>query len=62
MHCRLVLRLAAPFDALSMTSDFYCDEVLNGKTPVKMVAETAQVLAYHRARGRGPDGEATDPS
>ncbi|MBP8298788.1 MAG: HIT domain-containing protein [Planctomycetes bacterium] len=33
-----------------MTSDFYCDEVLNGKTPVQVVAETAQVLAYHHTR------------
>lgn len=33
-----------------MTADFYCDEVLNGKTPVTVVAETAQVLAYHHTR------------
>ncbi len=50
VHCRLVLLRVAPFDARSMTSDFYCDEVLNGKTPVQVVAETAQVLAYHHTR------------
>lgn len=33
-----------------MTSDFYCDEVLNGRTPVQVVAETDQVLAYHHTR------------
>lgn len=50
VHCRLVLSRVAPFDARSMTSDFYCDEVLNGKTPVQVVAETPQVLAYHHTR------------
>jgi len=33
-----------------MTSDFYCDEVLNGRTSVQVVAETDQVLAYHHTR------------
>ena len=27
--------------------DFYCEEVLSGKTEVKKVFETANVLAYH---------------
>jgi len=27
--------------------DFYCEEVLSGKTPVEKVVETANVLAYH---------------
>lgn len=31
-------------------SDFYCDEVLSGKTEVKRVKETARVLAYHHTR------------
>jgi histidine triad (HIT) family protein len=31
-------------------SDFYCDEVLSGKTPVQKVQETANVLAYHHTR------------
>lgn len=30
--------------------DFYCDEVLSGKTPVEKVLETANVLAYHHTR------------
>ncbi|HEV8368629.1 MAG TPA: HIT domain-containing protein [Pyrinomonadaceae bacterium] len=33
-----------------MTDDFYCDEVLSGKTEVKVVAETDNVLAYHHTR------------
>ncbi len=33
-----------------MTDDFYCDEVLSGRTPVRKVKETDQVLAYHHTR------------
>ena len=33
-----------------MTSDFYCDEVLSGRTRVQVVAETHDVLAYHHTR------------
>ncbi|WP_175987388.1 HIT family protein [Bacillus sp. Marseille-Q1617] len=33
-----------------MTSDFYCDEVLSGKTEVNRVVETDNVLAYHHTR------------
>ena len=33
-----------------MTEDFYCDEVLSGRVPVQVVAETDQVLAYHHTR------------
>jgi histidine triad (HIT) family protein len=33
-----------------MTDDFYCDEVLSGKTEVKVVRETDNVLAYHHTR------------
>ena len=33
-----------------ITEDFYCDEVLSGRTPVKVVAETDQALAYHHTR------------
>lgn len=33
-----------------MTSDFYCDEVLSGRTPVNVVRETANALAYHHTR------------
>ncbi len=32
------------------TEDFYCDEVLSGKTPVNKVFETDNVLAYHHTR------------
>ena len=37
-----------------MTMDFYCDEVLNGRTPVKVVAETEEVLAYHHTQPHWP--------
>ena len=30
--------------------DFYCDEVLSGKTPVDKVFETENILAYHHTR------------
>ncbi len=30
--------------------DFYCEEVLSGKTPVKRVLETENVLAYYHTR------------
>jgi histidine triad (HIT) family protein len=33
-----------------MTKDFYCDEVLSGKTLVKKVLETENVLAYYHTR------------
>lgn len=33
-----------------MTSDFYCDEVLSGRTAVDVVKETPEVLAYHHTR------------
>lgn len=33
-----------------MTEDFYCDEVLSGRTPVDIVSETDNVLAYHHTR------------
>jgi len=33
-----------------MTEDFYCDEVLSGRTRVNVVRETANVLAYHHTR------------
>lgn len=31
-------------------SDFYCDEALNGHTPVDVVTETDDVLAFHHTR------------
>jgi histidine triad (HIT) family protein len=30
--------------------DFYCEEVLSGKTPVEKVFESENVLAYHHTR------------
>jgi histidine triad (HIT) family protein len=33
-----------------MTNDFYCDEVLSGRTPVTKFFETADVLAFHHTR------------
>jgi len=33
-----------------MTQDFYCDEALSGRTPVKKVIETDRVLAFHHTR------------
>lgn len=35
---------------MSHTEDFYCDEVLSGKTAVAKVLETERVLAYHHTR------------
>jgi histidine triad (HIT) family protein len=33
-----------------MTDDFYCDEVLSGRTSVRIVRETNNVLAYYHTR------------
>jgi histidine triad (HIT) family protein len=33
-----------------MVEDFYCEEVLSGRTPVRVVKETETVLAYHHTR------------
>lgn len=33
-----------------MSQDFYCDEVLSGRTPVEKVVETDRVLAYYHTR------------
>ncbi|MCP5057356.1 MAG: HIT domain-containing protein [bacterium] len=30
-----------------MTDDFYCEEALSGRTPIDVVAETDDVLAFH---------------
>ncbi len=37
-----------------MTDDFYCAEVLSGKTKVSIVRETDNVLAYHHTRPYWP--------
>lgn len=33
-----------------MMNDFYCDEVLSGRTSVNKVFETSDVLAFHHTR------------
>ena len=33
-----------------MTKDFYCEQVLSGKTPIETVLETDNVLAYRHTR------------
>ncbi|MBI5947568.1 MAG: HIT domain-containing protein [Chloroflexi bacterium] len=33
-----------------MVGDFYCDEVFSGRTPVEVVHETADVLAFKHTR------------
>jgi histidine triad (HIT) family protein len=33
-----------------MTSDFYCDEALSGRTPIEKIIETDNVLAFHHTR------------
>lgn len=33
-----------------MSEDFYCDEALSGNTPVDVVYETDEVLAFHHTR------------
>ena len=33
-----------------MSEDFYCDEALSGRTPVQVVIETDEVLAFHHTR------------
>jgi len=33
-----------------VTSDFYCDEVLSGHTPVQKIIETENVLAFYHTR------------
>ena len=37
-----------------MTHDFYCDEVLCGRTPVEKVKETENFLAFHHTRPSYP--------
>lgn len=37
-------------EGIVITEDFYCEEVLSGRTPVQKVLETNNVLAYHHTR------------
>lgn len=34
--------------------DFYCDEVISGKTKVKTIIETDRILAYHHTKPHWP--------
>ena len=36
--------------AIVMESDFYCSEILSGRTPITKVMETNHVMAYHHTR------------
>ena len=36
------------------TDDFYCDEALSGRTPIEVVTETGDVLAFHHTRPYWP--------
>ena len=42
------------YTGCAMSDDFYCAEVLSGRTPVQAVVETAAVLAYHHTRPYWP--------
>jgi len=33
-----------------MTDDFYCDEAISGRTEIRVVVETDDVLAFHHTR------------
>ena len=33
-----------------MSDDFYCDEALSGRTPIRRVVETENVLSFHHTR------------
>lgn len=33
-----------------MSNDFYCDEALSGKTRIRIVLETEEVLAFHHTK------------
>lgn len=33
-----------------MSDDFYCDEALSGKTPIEVVEETDEVLAFYHTK------------
>jgi histidine triad (HIT) family protein len=37
-----------------VSEDFYCDEVLSGRTPVEVVRETEGVLAFRHTRPQWP--------
>jgi histidine triad (HIT) family protein len=42
--------LSVEYRPMNAIEDFYCKQVLSGKTAVKKVLETENVLAYHHTR------------
>jgi histidine triad (HIT) family protein len=38
-----------------VSSDFYCDEALSGRTPVEVVVESESVLAFRHTRPSWPE-------
>ena len=40
---------------MSDVSDFYCDEALSGRTPIEVVDETDEVLAFRHTRPFWPE-------
>src|SRR5687768_4612601 len=42
------------WEAPRVTEDFYCDEALSGRTPVEVVVETDDVLAFHHTKPYWP--------
>jgi histidine triad (HIT) family protein len=37
-----------------MMQDFYCDKILKGHTPIQVVLETENILAYHHTKPQWP--------
>lgn len=44
-----------------MSADFYCDEVLSGRTPVRVVRQTEDVIAFWHTRPMWPVHGGTEP-
>jgi histidine triad (HIT) family protein len=39
--------MEASFEGSTVSDDYYCDSILSGRVPVQVLAETANVLAFH---------------
>ena len=50
----LPLRAQNEIIVRSVAKDFYCDQVLSGRTPVRKVVETDTLLAFHHTRPYWP--------
>ena len=46
----LIPETATVCNARYMSDDFYCDEAISGRTPIDVVLETDDVLAFHHTR------------